>query len=153
MKKLILLTFATPFLSYGQLTTAGITNNFYGNSSSGTSFNQWKSVGIGDFQFFLQPPASRLHINELYLGAPITPNPLGNLFRTDGSNDVMNQWELFSGDIDVTSRKFRIYTNKNVNETTGLITKRSGYAFDNRSPEFLQIKPETIVNGLMTRII
>jgi hypothetical protein len=39
--------------------------------------------------------------------------------------------------------KFRIYTNKNVNETTGLITKRSGYAFDNRSPEFLQIKPET----------
>ena len=68
-------------------------------------------VHEGDFQFFLQPPASRLHINELYLGAPITPNPLGNLFRTDGSNDVMNQWELFTGDIDVTSRKFRIYTN------------------------------------------
>jgi len=39
--------------------------------------------------------------------------------------------------------KFRIYTNKGVNETTGLITKRSGYSFDNRSPEFLQIKPET----------
>ena len=49
--------------------------------------------------------------------------------------------------------KFRIYTNKDVNENTGKVTKRSGYVFDTRSPEFLQIKPETIVNGLMTRII
>ena len=39
--------------------------------------------------------------------------------------------------------KFRIYTNKDVNENTGKVTKRSGYVFDTRSPEFLQIKPET----------
>ena len=39
--------------------------------------------------------------------------------------------------------KFRIYTNKEVDETDGKITKRSGYVFDTRSPEFLQIKPET----------
>jgi hypothetical protein len=111
LRKLIFLTFATPMISYGQWTMGGAINNYYGNSSSGVNSNQWKSVGIGNFQFFNQSPASRLHINELYLGAPISPNPLGNLFRTDGSNDVMNQWELFTGDIDVTSRKFRIYTN------------------------------------------
>jgi hypothetical protein len=39
--------------------------------------------------------------------------------------------------------KFRIYTNKDVNENTGKVIKRSGYVFDTRSPEFLQIKPET----------
>ena len=39
--------------------------------------------------------------------------------------------------------KFRIYTNKDVNENTGKVTKRSGYVFETRSPEFLQIKPET----------
>ena len=39
--------------------------------------------------------------------------------------------------------KFRVYTNKEVDETDGNITKRSGYVFDTRSPEFLQIKPET----------
>ena len=38
--------------------------------------------------------------------------------------------------------KVRVYTNTDVNETTGEISKRKGYFFTNRSPEFLQIKPE-----------
>jgi len=39
--------------------------------------------------------------------------------------------------------KPRIFTNIDVNETTGAISRRKGYFFTNRSPEFLQVKPET----------
>ncbi len=39
--------------------------------------------------------------------------------------------------------KLRVYTNKEVDEATYRVTKRDGYFFDSRSPEFLQLKPET----------
>jgi hypothetical protein len=39
--------------------------------------------------------------------------------------------------------KLRVYTNKKVNELTGDITKNKHYNFESRSPEFLQLKPET----------
>ena len=41
--------------------------------------------------------------------------------------------------------KLRVYTNKDVNESNGVVTKRKSYFFESRSPEFLQIKPETQV--------
>jgi hypothetical protein len=39
--------------------------------------------------------------------------------------------------------KLRVYTNKEVDETQYRVTKRDGYFFDSRSPEFLQLKPES----------
>ncbi len=39
--------------------------------------------------------------------------------------------------------KLRVYTNKEVDEATYRVSKRDGYFFDSRSPEFLQLKPET----------
>jgi hypothetical protein len=39
--------------------------------------------------------------------------------------------------------KLRVYTNKEVDESSYRVTKRDGYFFDSRSPEFLQLKPET----------
>jgi hypothetical protein len=39
--------------------------------------------------------------------------------------------------------KLRVYTNKDVDEVDYRVTKRDGYFFDSRSPEFLQLKPET----------
>jgi len=98
------------FLSFSQWTNGGIISEKFGNSSNGLLTTQWKSIGIGDFQASLQTPKSRLHIDEFLLPPPHINNVYGELFRTDGSDQDFNQWELYTGNFEHRSRKFRAYT-------------------------------------------
>jgi hypothetical protein len=84
-------------LSLGQWTTAGSPSERFGNSNSGILSNQWKAIGIGNFQGALTVPESRIHVNEFLLPAPLNLNYYGNLLRTDGSDLDTNEWELYTG--------------------------------------------------------
>ena len=48
--------------------------------------------------------------------------------------------------------RYRVYTNKIVDEITGSVTQASSYFFDNRLPEFLQIKQDPINNCCNQRL-
>lgn len=67
-------------------------------------------VGIGIGQFPTVPSLNaRLHVNNFLLGAPAGPLN-GFLFRTDGSNAVVNQWQLFTGATNLTTtQKFSLF--------------------------------------------
>lgn len=97
-------------LSLGQWTTAGSPSERFGNSNSGILSNQWKAIGIGNFQGALTVPESRIHVNEFLLPAPLNLNYYGNLLRTDGSDLDTNEWELYTGNYENRTRKFRVYS-------------------------------------------
>jgi hypothetical protein len=66
-----------------------------------------QGIGIGNFPF-LNPPNSRLHINNFVCNQP-NGALNGLLFRSDGNNGVDNNWQLFTGNTNAaTTEKFRI---------------------------------------------
>ena len=67
------------------------------------------AVGIGTFPNGVGTNA-RFHINEFYLtGSTFFPN--GTLFRTDGNETVVNQWQMFTGaNAGNASEKGKIFT-------------------------------------------
>jgi hypothetical protein len=79
----------------------------YGNGSSGLPLFQWRSYGFGNFTGNGASPQARMHLNEFYLLGWTGTN--GNLFRTDGSNSVTNNWRMFTGgNAGNSTEKFRI---------------------------------------------
>jgi prefoldin subunit 5 len=66
------------------------------------------SVGIGNFPT-TPSVQSRLHVNNFLLGAPAGALN-GFLFRTDGDQSVVNQWQLFTGTSATTqTQRFRLF--------------------------------------------
>ncbi|MGV3630859.1 MAG: hypothetical protein ACO1O6_06625 [Bacteroidota bacterium] len=103
MKKKFLLSLLT--LSCFNLQAQFILNGLnYGNTMTGM-----RGIGIGDFLINATVPASRFHINNFYCNQP---NGIlnGLLFRTDGRNNVENQWQLFTGPTDNNiTEKFKLF--------------------------------------------
>lgn len=100
-----------------QWTVGGITLNRHGSAAQliGAGNNTWRSWGFGDFTG-TNTPLARVHINE-FLCLPTSNFTNGNLFRTDGSNTVSNNWRLYTGDSQGTSNeKFRITSLANSND-------------------------------------
>lgn len=75
-----------------------------------------QKVAIGNFPNNASVQA-KLHVNQFLLANnPVTD---GLMFRTDGSNAVTNQWQLFTGaNANSTTQKFRLFVPANsVNAT------------------------------------
>ncbi len=74
--------------------------------------SQNTAVGIGNFPT-TPSVESRLHVNNFLLGAPTGPLN-GFLFRTDGDQSTVNQWQLFTGsNATTTTEKFRLFVPAN----------------------------------------
>lgn len=66
-----------------------------------------QGVGVGNFPNAALP-SSRLHVNNFFTANPNGPLN-GFMFRTDGSNAVHNNWQMFTGATSATTvEKFRI---------------------------------------------
>ena len=66
-----------------------------------------QGIGIGLFPFGTATN-SRFHINNFLCNQP-TGTLNGFLFRTDGDNNTINQWQLFTGPTNATtSEKFKL---------------------------------------------
>jgi hypothetical protein len=66
-----------------------------------------QGIGIGNFPF-LNPPNSRLHINNFLCNQP-NGALNGLLFRSDGTSAVNNNWQLYTGATNATTNeKFRL---------------------------------------------
>lgn len=118
MKKyiLILIAFTSNFISIAQWANGGGVLNRWGNGSFGPPTTQWRSFGMGDFSANAATPQARLHINEFYLLSPWTGTN-GNIFRTDGSDAIVNQWQLYTGaTANTTNQKFRIFVPSNLSD-------------------------------------
>jgi hypothetical protein len=117
MKKKIIIVGAlfSASISFGQWSTQGGLFNRWGNGSNGT-LNSWRSYGFGNFSGAGATPQARVHINEFYLLSPWT-GLNGNLFRTDGSENVSNNWSMYTGAAAATTtEKFRITSLANSDE-------------------------------------
>jgi hypothetical protein len=89
-------------------------------------------IGIG---FFPTVPSlnARLHVNNFLLGAPAGPLN-GFLFRTDGSNAVVNQWQLFTGATNLTTtEKFKLFVPSNDSIVIIQSTRSSLILADNKT--------------------
>lgn len=117
MKLKQLLFFATMLYTYSikaQFGITPITGGLYGRTTPATI----DGVGIGFFPNFT-PTNARFHINEFYMTAS-TVFPNGTLFRTDGSNTVINQWQMYTGATAATStEKFKLFVSP-VSNNVGL---------------------------------
>lgn len=70
-----------------------------------------QKIGIGSFPTNASVQA-KLHINQFLLAANAPTN--GFLFRTDGDQSVVNQWQLFTGpNANALTEKFRLYVPAN----------------------------------------
>ena len=108
--------------AFFSLTTKGQWNtNPTGGLFSGNTGGLYQAAGIGNFLAApAQQPNARLHVSNLRLQQPLGPLN-GFLFRTDGFDNVLNRWSLFTGTTNATLlEKFRLYvpgvagTNNNV---------------------------------------
>jgi len=94
----------------------GFPLNRHGSAAQTTpfGFNTWRSWGFGNFSGG-NVPLARVHINE-FLCLPTSNFLNGNLFRTDGSNSVTNNWRMFTGgNAGNSTEKFRITSLAGVN--------------------------------------
>ena len=117
MRRSLIILFA-----FFSLTTKGQWNtNPTGGLFSGNTGGLYQAAGIGNFLAApAQQPNARLHVSNLRLQQPLGPLN-GFLFRTDGFDNVLNRWSLFTGTTNATLlEKFRLYvpgvagTNNNV---------------------------------------
>ncbi len=82
--------------------------------------NTWRSWGFGNFTGG-NVPLARVHINE-FLCLPTNNFANGTLFRTDGANSTINQWQMFTGATNgATTQKFRVFTTLNSNIANGTL--------------------------------
>jgi hypothetical protein len=87
LKKIIIVCLlCLPIIANGQWGTIG---------TIGRTLPPFVGIGIGQFPTVPSLNA-RLHVNNFLLGAPNGPLN-GFLFRTDGDQSVVNQWQLFTG--------------------------------------------------------
>jgi hypothetical protein len=96
-----------------------------------------RSIGIGTFTVVNRPQAN-LHVSQLLM--PNSPFfAVGNLFRTDGSNTVANQWQLFTGaTANSVTEKFRLYVPANDSTITLQATTSDLIFADNKNQITLQ---------------
>lgn len=82
--------------AYGQWNTSGIITNRYYETDNFPAFNNFRSVGVGNFSSFGFEPISALHVNTNFLD--LSPNfPKGDVFMTTGPSTNLNAWRMFTG--------------------------------------------------------
>lgn len=111
----------TPFLGWDNtgLSRSLIIRNDFTNqpitffTSSGTPMERMRLTPTGELGLGTTAPSSLLHL---------TSASSGNLFRTNGPNNVLNQWQLFTN-----SQKFRVFVPANSNEANLEAVQAAGY--------------------------
>ena len=67
------------------------------NTNYGGTVSAMRGIGIGDFAGFGQTStSSRLHVSNFFCNNP-SGVLNGKLFRTDGLNNIVNKWQMFTG--------------------------------------------------------
>jgi hypothetical protein len=98
------------------LTTGTLNNIFAQPDNTGNVANWTRSVGIGYFNTPGTYPQSFLNINTFGMILPTNGSipTFGNLFRTDGPDNVDNMWQLFTGpNATSLTEKARLFTTNN----------------------------------------
>jgi hypothetical protein len=136
MNKIKLLTFAI-LLLLSEL-EAQFTPNFPLFPNAGNTNANIDRVGIGNWGFFAQPQ-SRFHINNFLCFQPAGALN-GFLFRTDGNQNVINRWQMFTGPNAATlSEKGTIYTSPlSTNGGVGLVPTNSNFPINHMNIQATQ---------------
>lgn len=96
-----------------------------------------RKVGIGNFPTSGSINA-KFHINQFLLAPDLITD--GFLFRTDGSNAVTNQWQIFTGVTNATLlERFRVSVPANSNNVVIAAVQNGYMAFATDSTERMQI--------------
>lgn len=104
-----------------------------------------QKIGIGNFPTNASVQA-KLHISEFLLANDAATN--GFMFRTDGSNNVANSWQLFTGaTTGSVTEKFRLFIPANSNDATLQTTQNGVIRFNTNNINRM------IVNGDRTSTI
>jgi hypothetical protein len=82
-------------------------------TSNGTPTERMRLTPTGELGLGTTTPSSFMHLNT---------TTTGNLFRTNGPNNVTNQWQLFTN-----SQKFRVFVPANSNEANLEAVQAAGY--------------------------
>lgn len=96
--------------------------------SAGRTNASVEKIGVGNFLVNGDINA-KLHINQFLLA----PNPAtsGLLFRTDGNQSVINQWQMFTGTTATnTTEKFSLFIPSNSNEAVLQTTQNGAMRFN-----------------------
>ncbi len=109
-QKIILVSLLSlPLISNGQFLLNPPFNNYIRTSNPATV----QKVGIGNFPNNASVQA-KLHVNSFLLAA--NPATNGFMFRTDGDQSVVNQWQLFTGtSATAQTQRFRLFVPANSN--------------------------------------
>jgi hypothetical protein len=82
-------------------------------TSNGTPTERMRLTPTGELGVGTSTPSSLLHL---------TSTTSGNIFRTNGPNNVLNQWQLFTN-----NQKFRVFVPANSNEANLEAVQAAGY--------------------------